>query len=534
VLLVQRGDQGVTDVARSEHDDPHAAMMPEMRGARAFARAVGVDVGGALNLVGALVKWLSLAFLFPLVLAIGYGEPAWPFLVAAAATAGFGLALERFTDGKERIGAREGYLVVSLLWLLVAVFGALPYLLAVEQLERPVDALFESMSGFSTTGSTVLADVPALTQSMLMWRQFTTWIGGVGIIVLFLAVLPRLRVGGRQALFKAEVAGPELPLATTIRATVRRFFVLYVAITALQVMILASFGWTGIDDRMTLFNAVAHSFATISTAGFSPEARSMEGFTPATQWVVVFFMLVAGTNFALLYAGIIARRPILFARDDEFKVGLVVVALASAIVVVELLSSDTLDGGAAVRHGVFNTVSMISTTGFATADFNEWSSLTALVLFGVALLGLSAGSTSGSIKMIRHIVIAKMLRHEIDQSVHPHVIAPLRVNGSPVDERALRAVIVFVFLYLGVCAAGAMAVMADSALQGVDVTAFQSLAASITTLGGVGPGLGMAGPMGSFAGYSDLSTVILTALMYLGRLEIVPVLVLFTASHWRA
>jgi len=502
--------------------------------ATALARAVGVDVGGALNLVGSLIKYLSPAFLFPAGIAVGYGEPVWPFLVAGAATAAFGLGLERATEGKERIGAREGYLVVSLLWLLVAVFGALPYVLAEPQLSNPVDALFESMSGFSTTGSSVLTDIPAISRSMMMWRQFTTWLGGVGIIVLFLAVLPRLRVGGRQALFKAEMPGPELPLATTIRQTARRFIALYVGITALEVAILTAFGLTGIDRRMTFFNAVAQSFATIATAGFSTEARSIEPFAPATQWAIVFFMLVAGTNFALLYAGIVGRRLALFARDEEFRVGLLVVALASVIVVVELVSAGVLDGGKAVRDGVFNTVSMMTTTGFASADFNRWTSLTALVLFGLALVGASAGSTSGSIKLIRHVVIAKMLRREIDQSVHPQMVAPLRVNGEPVDERALRAIIVFVFLYLGVCAAGAFAVLFDSSLRGVDLPAFQSLAASITTLGGVGPGLGFAGPMGTFAPFSDLSTLVLTALMYLGRLEIVPVLVLFTASHWRA
>jgi trk system potassium uptake protein TrkH len=509
-------------------------MMRGMRSASAFARVVGVDIGGALNLVGSLIKYLSAAFLFPVCVAVGYGEPAWPFLVAGAATAAFGLGLEWLTEGKERIGAREGYLVVSLLWLLVAVFGALPYLLAEPQLSRPVDALFESMSGFSTTGSSVLTDIPAVSRSMMMWRQFTVWLGGVGIIVLFLAVLPRLRVGGRQALFKTEMPGPEMPLATTIRQTARRFVVLYVAITSLEVAILTVIGWTGIDPRMTFYNAVAHSFATIATAGFSTEARSVEPFAPATQWVIVVFMLVAGTNFALLYAGIVGRRPALFARDEEFRTGLVLVVLASVIVLIDLLTADVLAGGAAVRDSVFNTVSMMTTTGFASADFNEWTSLTALVLFGLALLGASAGSTSGSIKLIRHIVIAKMLRREIDQSVHPQVVSPLRVNGEPLDERALRAIIVFVFLYLGVCAAGAFAVLLDSALRDVDLTAFESLAASITTLGGVGPGLGFAGPMGSFAPFTDLSTFLLTALMYLGRLEIVPVLVLFTASHWRA
>jgi trk system potassium uptake protein TrkH len=509
-------------------------MMPGMRSASAFARAVGVDVGGALNLVGSLIKYLSPAFLIPVGVAVGYGEPAWPFLVAGVATAAFGLGLERVTEGKERIGAREGYLVVSLLWFLVAVFGALPYVLAVPQLARPIDALFESMSGFSTTGSSVLTDIPALSRSMLMWRQLTEWLGGIGIIVLFLAVLPRLRVGGRQALFKAEMPGPEMPLAMTIRQTARHFLVLYVAITVLEVAILAGIGWVGIDRRMTLFNAVAHAFSTMATGGFSPEARSVEPFAPATQWVIVVFMLAAATNFALLYAAIVGRRPALFARDEEFRIGLVVVGLASVIVVVELITADVLGGGDAVRDGVFNTVSAMTTTGFASADFNQWTSLTALVLFGLALVGASAGSTSGSIKLIRHIVIAKMLRREIDQTVHPQMVAPLRVNGEPVDERALRAIIVFVFLFLGVCAAGALAIMVDSALRGVEITAFQSLAASIATLSGFGPALGFAGPMGSFAPFSDLSTSILAALMYLGRLEIIPVLVLFTASHWRA
>jgi trk system potassium uptake protein TrkH len=495
---------------------------------------LGVDVGGALNLVGALVKYLSAAFLFPAAIAAGYGDAVWPFLVAAAVTLGFGLGLERLTAGRERIGPREGYLVVSLIWLLVAVFGSVPYILAEPQLANPVDALFESMSGFSTTGSSAVADLTELSRSMAMWRQVTAWIGGVGIIVLFIAVLPRLRVGGRQALFKAEAPGPELPLATTIRESARRFVVLYVAITALEALILAVLGWTGVDPRMTLFNAIAHSFATIATGGFSPEARSVEPFAPASQWVILVFMLVAGTNFTLLYAGIIGRQLGVFRRDEEFRVALGLLAIASLVVIVGLLSDDVLAGEEAVRHGAFNTVSMMTTTGFASADFNQWTSLTGLVLFGVTLLGASAGSTSGSIKLIRHVVIAKMLRREIDQTLHPGVVVPLRVNRVVVDERALRAIIVFVFLYLGVCAAGAVAILVDSTLQGVELTAFQALADAASLLGGVGPGLGFAGPMGSFEPFSNLSTGVLTVLMYLGRLEIVPVLVLFTASHWRA
>ena len=501
---------------------------------RRAVSGLGVDVVGALNLVGALVKYLGLAFLFPAAVAVGYGEAVWPFLLAGVMTAAFGFGLERVTSGKDTVGAREGYLVVSVIWLLVAVFGAMPYVLAEPQLARPVDALFESMSGFSTTGSSVVGRIDDLSRSMALWRQFTTWIGGVGIIVMFLAVLPRLRVGGRQALFKAEMPGPEMPLATTIRESARRFVVLYVGITLVEIVVLAGLGWTGVDERMTLFNATAHAFATIATAGFSPEARSLEPFAPATQWVIVLFMLVAGTNFALLFLAIAGRRPGAILRDEEVRVGLALLVAASAVVLIGLLRADTLSGETAVRHAVFNTVTMMTTTGFASADFALWSPLTSVVLFGVVLIGASAGSTSGSIKLIRHIVIAKMLRREVDQTIHPEVVAPLRVSGAVVDERALRAIIVFVLLYVGVCVAGAVVVLLDSTLQGVNVGVFDSFAAAATTLGGVGPGLGFAGPMGSFKPFSDVSELVLTGLMYLGRLEIVPVLVLLTASHWRA
>ncbi len=495
---------------------------------------LGVDIRGALNLVGSVVRYLSLAFLLPAAIAVGYGEAVWPFLLSGALTFAFGASLEHFTEGRDRIGAREGYVVVSLIWLLIALFGALPYVLAEPQLSNPIDALFESMSGFSTTGASVVADVRAMARSMEMWRQFTAWIGGVGIIVLFVAVFPRLRIGGRQVLFKAESAGPELALAETIRESAKRFVVLYLSITVVEVAILGGIGLAGFDDRMSLYNAVALASSTVATAGFTPEPRSLEGFAPVTQWVLVVFMLVAGTNFALLYVGIVGRQLGLFRRDEEFRVGLALFAAASFVVVIALISEGTLEGEEAIRNGVFNTVSMMTTTGFASDDFGRWTALTSMVLVGVTLIGASAGSTSGSIKIVRHIVIAKMLRREIDQTLHPGVVVPLRVQRAVVDERALRAVIVFVFLYLGVCAAGAMLILFDSELQGVPLTAFEAVADAAAALGGAGSGLGFAGPMGSFEPFSNVSTVVLTLLMYLGRLEIIPVLVLFTASHWRA
>jgi trk system potassium uptake protein TrkH len=494
---------------------------------------LGVDVVGALNLVGSLFTPLGLAFLLPAVLAIGYGEAVWPFLVSGAATSGFGAALERTTHGRERVGSREGYLVVALLWLLVAVFGTLPYLLAEPQLANPVDAFFESMSGFSASGASVLTDVEGLSRSMAMWRQFTAWIGGLGIIVLFLAVLPRLNVGGRQALFRSEMPGPEIGLEETIRETSRRFVLLYVSLTALVMVALATLGWTGVDERMDLFTAVAHGFTTVATAGFSTQARSIEGFAAATQWTFVVFMLVAGTNFALLYLGIVRRRAGAVARDEEFRVYLVLLIVASALVFAELISQNVLTGAAGLRHAAFNTTSMLTTTGFASADFNAWPPLSLMVLVGVTVLGASAGSTSGSVKLVRHVVIAKMLGRELRQTVHPELVTPLRLNGSVIDEKTLRAIIFFVLLYIGVLAAGAVALLLDSSLRGIELTTFHALADSASALSGAGPGLGFAGPMGSYEPFSDVSKLVLTIEMYLGRLEIVPVLVLLAGSYWR-
>jgi trk system potassium uptake protein len=202
-------------------------------------------------------------------------------------------------------------------------------------------------------------------------------------------------------------------------------------------------------------------------------------------------------------------------------------------VLIALLHQGVFAGEPAVRNAVFNTASMLTTTGFASADFNQWIPLSALVLFGVVLLGPSAGSTGGSIKIVRHVIIAKMLRRELEQTVHPDVVQPLPLNGIPIGERTLRAIIVFVFLYLGICAAGATLILFDSALENVHLTAFQSLAAATTTLGNAGPGLGFAGPMGSFAPFSDLATFVMAMLMYLGRLELLTVLVLFTPQYWR-
>ncbi len=495
---------------------------------------LAVELRGALGLIGTLTKYLAVAPLFPAVLAIGYREPPWPFLISAAVMAAFGLALERLGRGAPPIGFREGFVVVAFTWLAAATLGALPYLLSGNpQLDRPVDAYFEAMSGFTTTGASILTDISALDNSMLMWRQFTQWLGGMGIIVLALAVLPRLRVGGRQ-LLESEMPGPEVDnLADRIRSTAQRLWLLYVILTAVLAGILTVFGLTGIDPRMTPFNAVAHAFTTMPTGGFSPEPRSMESFAAATQWVTVVFMILAGLSFTLLYRAFVRRRPRSLLRDEEARLYLAILVAVSALVTIELWREGVLRGEGAIRASVFQVVSMTTTTGYATVDFVDWPTLALMILVAVMFIGGSAGSTGGSVKVVRHLVLGKAIRRELRQTVHPEAILPIRLNGAVVDERTIRAVTTFVLLYIGIFAVGAATIALDAAFQGPSISALDAIAVSATTLGNVGPGLGLAGPMGSFAPFSDLSTVVMTLLMWLGRLEVIPVIVLLTRGYWR-
>jgi trk system potassium uptake protein TrkH len=510
-----------------------------MKGARLRRRLrVNVDVSGALNLVGALLRYFSLAFVFPVVVALLHSETPVPFLAAMAITAVAGVGLGAVTQGREHVGVREGFLVVSLTWLLGAVAVSLPYVFSTEvQLDRPVDALFEAMSGMTTSGATVLVEYDTVDRSLMLWRQFSQWLGGMGIVVLALAVLPRLRVGGRQ-LMESETPGPDIdPLAATIRHTARRLWLLYVSLTAILAAILAIFGWTGIDPRMDFYEAVAYAFSTLPTGGFGTDARSAEIFAPASQWVLALFMLIGGVNFALLYAAFVRRRPRAVARDEELRLYLTIVVVASAVITYLLWDAGLFAGEAALRHAVFQTISVTTTTGLASTDYATWLPvIPAAALFLVMLMfsGASAGSTSGSVKVARHLVVGRVLRRELDQTMHAEYVSPIRLNRLPVDERATRAVIAFVIIYVGLFVAGTVALLADAHRSGLELTPFEALSAAASTLGNIGPAFGFAGPMGSFADFSPFAKSVMTVLMWMGRLEIVPVAILLTRRYWRA
>jgi trk/ktr system potassium uptake protein len=498
-------------------------------------RRLVVDVAATANLIGALGKYLGLAALFPAAVALWYREPVWPFLLAGAITSGVGLALERGTArSATHVGVREGFLVVSLTMLLTAGFASLPYLFAGgEQLDHPIDAYLEGMSGFSTTGASVVTDYDDLSKSILMWRQFTQWLGGMGIIVLAVAVLPRLRVGGRQ-MMESELPGPEVVgLPERIRETARMLWTLYVGLTVLAALSLASLGWLGIDERMTPYEAIAHAFSTIPTGGFSTQPDSMVGFSAETQWIIALFMLLGGVNFMLLYRGLVRRRPRLLVRDEELRLFLALGLLASIALIVQIWGYGISSGETAVREGTFQAISVLTTTGYATADFALWPVLSLLTLFALMFLGGSAGSTTGSVKIVRHLLLGRILRRELDQTVSPEVVLPIRLNGSPVDERTLRAIAAFILLYIGFWVAGSAVIGIDSAISDVDLGTLDVMAVSASALGNGGPGFGITGPLASFAPLGDVSKITMILLMWVGRLEIVPVVVLLTRNYWR-
>ncbi len=492
----------------------------------------------ALDLVGAVLKWLALSFAAPLAVALADGEAVLPFVLAGLATLAVGLALDRLTPDRagSPLGPREVFLVVALVWLLVPAFGALPFLFGgVKQLTAPVDAYFEAMSGFTATGATVLTHVEALPRAMLFWRQLTHWIGGMGIIILAIAVLPRLRVGGRQ-LLQRELPGPSEiePLGAGVRELARRLWKVYLGVSAAGMLLLAAVGWSGLDRSMTLFQAFSQATSAVALGGFSPRADSARGFSPVSQWIICALMVTAGVNFLRLHRLVVLRRVREFARDEELRLYLALLVAGSTVVGIELFASNAVHGvEPGVRAAVFQAVSVMTTTGFATLDWTKLGSLVTLTLLLLMFVGASSGSTTGSIKVVRHLMLFRLARRELDHALHPDIVVPVRVSGRVIDEAALRSAMMFVVLYGLVFALGALSLVLDAQRAGGQLGAFEALGAAASCLGNVGPAFGGAGPFGSYAGFSELSKVMLSILMLLGRVEIVPIAVLFTRSYWR-
>ena len=379
---------------------------------------MGVDWRAIGGLVGSLLAVLSLTLLVPAALALYDGDALAPFLVPFAGGLAVGLALRRLAVGARPLRAHDGFLAVALVWLAAAVLAAVPYMIEGGDVSSPVDAFFESMAGVTATGASNMIDIESHGRAILFWRSLTQWLGGLGIIVLVLAVLPRLAAGGRQ-LMTREVPGPQFDkLAPRMRDTAKRFWLLYAFFTGLEILILWILGLLDLAPGMDLFNAVCHAFTTLSAGGFSPNARSIEPFGAWAQWTIVVFMIIAGTNFALWYRGLF-RGLVHFRRDEELRVYLALMTAGSALIIIELLTRDIGNAHDAVRNGVFQTVSVMTGTGFASTDYAQWTALTFSVLLLLMFVGGMAGSPTGALKVARHLLIWKFVGREIRRAAAP-------------------------------------------------------------------------------------------------------------------
>lgn len=517
-----------------------------------------LDWRASVSLVGTVLKYLALTMLVPLVVALVYGEDAWVFAASLVVVVALGFALERLEPDPD-IGAREALLLVTLAWFSASVVGTLPYLLAGYGTESTVglqvgsvrvlvdsltNALFESTSGFTTTGATVLGEISFERHShaLLMWRQLTQWLGGMGIIVLMIAILPEIAVNGAQ-LMKSEAPGPELQkLTPRIVETARALWLVYFGFTVALVVLLYALHLAGYAPNMDLYNSVAHGFTTLPTGGFSPQADSIAAFSAVVQWVFIPFMVIAGVNFALFWR--FFRGDLRALVDDaEFRTYAGALGVVTAVLAFLLYrgAAPALElGGAtegvtenALRQAAFQIGSLLNSTGYATSDFSQWGTEGQIVLLFAMFIGGSAGSTGGGIKVVRWIVVLKTLRRELLTTANPNVVKPVRLGGTVLDEDAVRGIMSFTLLYVLLFGVSAVFIALDSARVGYELSVLEALSASLATIGNIGPGFGSLGPFGSYLEFSNVSKLLMIFLMWIGRLEIVPVLALLVGGMER-
>lgn len=474
-------------------------------------------------ILGALVFFLGLSMLLPLACSLYYGEgDAGAFLYSTAISLCFGAlfyTLFKPANGTVGLTHKEGFLIVATGWFLAAVFGSLPYMFH-GVLPHFSDAFFESISGFTTTGATVITNIGDLPHGILLWRSLTQWLGGMGIIILSIAILPLLGVGGMQ-LYKAELPSPVKDKITPrIAETARTLWIVYIIISIVEFIMLLTGG-------MDVFNSLCHSFTTMATGGFSTGDASIAQFHSAyIDGVITFFMLVAGINFTLHYSLIMGNfRAIL--ENSELRLYIGIILTAIVIITINLKQNAVYETGGYFRYASFQVVSIITTTGFTTANFDNWPSLSKIILLVLMFIGGSAGSTGGSIKCLRILLILKHSYQELYRLVHPHAVTAVKLGKRTVYPETMASVWGFFLLYL------TMTIVASIILTllGLDMmTAFSSVAA---TIGNVGPGFGAVNPSATYSEIPCLGKWVLSFCMLAGRLEIYTVIILLIPEFWK-
>ena len=464
-----------------------------------------------LHTLGWVLIIEAMCMALPLICGLIYAEAAVSsFIIAMAICLAVGISLVLVKTNNGKMYSREGFSIVALSWIFMSLFGSLPFVFS-GSVNSFVDAVFETVSGFTTTGASVIPDVEILPKSILLWRSFTHWIGGMGVIVFLVAILP-LSGGRNMHLVKAESPGPSVgKLVPKVKSTAKILYLIYFALTvAIALFLLAG--------EMNFFEALNTAFGTAGTGGFGIRNSSMADFSSYSQIVVTVFMIIFGINFSVYYLILIGRFKLAL-RSSELWTYLLIIASAITLI--------TINSGAGVKHAAFQVGSIITTTGFATVDFDKWPEFSKAILVLLMFVGASAGSTGGGIKVSRIMILLKSIVKEIKIAAHPKSTHKVKLDGRTIEHETIRGANVFMISYLIIFAFSVLAISIDN----MDFTTnFTAVAATINN---IGPGLSGVGPTGNFSQYSDFSKIVLSLDMLIGRLEIFPILVLFSPYAWK-
>ena len=472
-------------------------------------------------ILGKVIGVLGLFLLAPAVCGIIYGQAFAPYLVSAALLIALSFIICFKKPKQTEIHSRDGFICVALSWIVLSLLGAVPFVLTGEMTSF-VDAFFESVSGFTTTGSSVLSDVESMSHASLLWRSLCQWLGGMGVLVFVLAVMPKADMKNTRYmhLMRAEVPGPSVDkLVPKISNTVRVMYGIYLGLTVLEVVFLL-FG------KMDLFEALTHSFSTASTGGFGIKNASIGGYSPYIQYVIATFMLIFGINLNVFYLILIGHVVKAF-KSEELWWYLGIAGSAVAVITFSLIGRGG-SGETSFREAYFQVASIMTTTGFSTADFNGWPTLCQAILVLLMFIGGSTGCTAGGIKIGRILLLGKNAKREAGYLLHPNLVRSVKVDKRAISAETIRGTTSFIIMYIIILVISVVAVIA---LENCDlVTGFTAVASSINN---IGPGLSEVGPASNFGHFNDLSKILLSAVMLIGRLEIFPMLILFSPSSWK-
>ncbi len=472
------------------------------------------------KIIGNVLKYELLLLFFPILIALYYKEPeVKAFIYTILIIAPIAFCLCKITDTKKQMYSKEGFLVVGLSWIIISFTGGLPFVIS-GAIPSIIDAFFETVSGFTTTGATILTEIESLPNCILFWRSFTHWIGGMGFLIFMLALIPS--IGNNSIhLLKAESPGPAPgKIVPRIKDTAKILYLIYFALTLVQILLLKLAG-------LSWFDSVLHAISTAGTGGFSNKNASVAAFNnPTVEWIITIFMILFGVNFAL-YFQILKRNFKDIYKSEELKYYFLMILVSTALIAINILAFNKGNVSKSIRDSAFQVASIITTTGYATADFNLWPTLSKNIIVMLTLAGAMAGSTGGGIKTVRIIIILKAIKREINKILHPKRIKSVKMDGKVINDDIVNGV----FLFLGGYIIISLIAIFIVSFDGFDIVT--TVTSVITSISNVGPGLAEVGPVGNFSAFSPLSKIILSFCMLAGRLEIYPMIIIFSPSIWR-